>query len=184
MDRRRKRLETQQQHVERVSRSAGHSFFRPRDWSGILREHGGASRNRTGVQGFAVLCVTTPPSRHARRAKDPPRRALLITIFAGHFNHRNHPIQIKFRERCDGCPVADGSALRLVVGLPLGCQWDICLSIAFRGGGFYNSRRYRPASRPHRQGKRTGRPRYRKKVRRHGLRACTPKHDREPTADQ
>ncbi len=23
---------------------------------------GGPSRNRTGVQGFAVLCVTTPPS--------------------------------------------------------------------------------------------------------------------------
>src|SRR5690606_5671076 len=25
-------------------------------------ESGGPSRNRTGVQGFAVLCVTTPPS--------------------------------------------------------------------------------------------------------------------------
>ena len=26
------------------------------------RMYGGPSRNRTGVQGFAVLCVTTPPS--------------------------------------------------------------------------------------------------------------------------
>ena len=26
------------------------------------RRIGGPSRNRTGVQGFAVLCVTTPPS--------------------------------------------------------------------------------------------------------------------------
>src|SRR3989344_2184533 len=26
--------------------------------------NGGPSRNRTGVQGFAVLCVTTPPSGH------------------------------------------------------------------------------------------------------------------------
>ncbi len=26
---------------------------------------GGAARNRTGVQGFAVLCVTTPPRRQA-----------------------------------------------------------------------------------------------------------------------
>jgi hypothetical protein len=28
------------------------------EWNG----GGGPSRNRTGVQGFAVLCVTTPPS--------------------------------------------------------------------------------------------------------------------------
>ena len=25
---------------------------------------GGLARNRTGVQGFAVLCVTTPPRGH------------------------------------------------------------------------------------------------------------------------
>ena len=29
---------------------------------GIFEGIGGPSRNRTGVQGFAVLCVTTPPS--------------------------------------------------------------------------------------------------------------------------
>ncbi len=28
----------------------------------VRRAVGGPSRNRTGVQGFAVLCVTTPPS--------------------------------------------------------------------------------------------------------------------------
>src|SRR5687767_6499494 len=32
------------------------------------REIGGPSRNRTGVQGFAVLCVTTPPSGLAEPA--------------------------------------------------------------------------------------------------------------------
>ena len=35
---------------------------------------GGPSRNRTGVQGFAVLCVTTPPSgRGAAEMVGPPR---------------------------------------------------------------------------------------------------------------
>ena len=32
------------------------------------RKCGGPSRNRTGVQGFAVLCVTTPPSGLAGQA--------------------------------------------------------------------------------------------------------------------
>src|SRR5688572_9720914 len=33
------------------------------------RRDGGPSRNRTGVQGFAVLCVTTPPSGRADPGK-------------------------------------------------------------------------------------------------------------------
>ena len=33
----------------------------------ILEGVGGPSRNRTGVQGFAVLCVTTPPSGRKER---------------------------------------------------------------------------------------------------------------------
>src|SRR5207245_8051154 len=37
---------------------------------------GGPSRNRTGVQGFAVLCVTTPPSgRGGGRALAPASAA-------------------------------------------------------------------------------------------------------------
>lgn len=34
---------------------------------------GGPSRNRTGVQGFAVLCVTTPPSGLGELASLPRR---------------------------------------------------------------------------------------------------------------
>ena len=34
---------------------------RPRAGSPDRKERGGLARNRTGVQGFAVLCVTTPP---------------------------------------------------------------------------------------------------------------------------
>ena len=30
----------------------------------VLEDAGGPSRNRTGVYGFAVRCVTTPPSGH------------------------------------------------------------------------------------------------------------------------
>src|SRR4029078_7084699 len=38
---------------------------------------GGPSRNRTGVQGFAVLCVTTPPSGRGEAApwRERPRPA-------------------------------------------------------------------------------------------------------------
>src|SRR6185369_1767321 len=39
------------------------------DHPGLIFEgSGGPSRNRTGVQGFAVLCVTTPPSGLAGQA--------------------------------------------------------------------------------------------------------------------
>src|SRR5690606_29567392 len=31
----------------------------------VLKKIGGLARNRTGLQGFAVLCVTTPPRGHA-----------------------------------------------------------------------------------------------------------------------
>lgn len=30
----------------------------------MIKGIGGLARNRTGVQGFAVLCVTTPPRGH------------------------------------------------------------------------------------------------------------------------
>src|SRR5215217_2937909 len=46
--------------------------------------NGGPSRNRTGVQGFAVLCVTTPPSGLAGPAFGGSSRRLstpLRTIF-------------------------------------------------------------------------------------------------------
>lgn len=33
-------------------------------WDDPASENGGPSRNRTGVHGFAVRCVTTPPSGH------------------------------------------------------------------------------------------------------------------------
>jgi hypothetical protein len=38
------------------------------DMQQYLGKGGGPSRNRTGVQGFAVLCVTTPPSGRAIRS--------------------------------------------------------------------------------------------------------------------
>ena len=34
----------------------------------LVRNFGGLARNRTGVQGFAVLCVTTPPRGRPLRA--------------------------------------------------------------------------------------------------------------------
>jgi hypothetical protein len=43
----------------------------------ICKEIGGHARNRTGVQGFAVLCVTTPP-RGLRPAGPPPDERALI----------------------------------------------------------------------------------------------------------
>src|SRR5690606_16725471 len=57
----------------------------------ILQNHfvtGGATRNRTGVHGFAGRCITTLPSRHDRfgrlplnrwslRARHPPDRRIL-----------------------------------------------------------------------------------------------------------
>jgi hypothetical protein len=42
---------------------------------------GGPSRNRTGVQGFAVLCVTTPPS--GLEATDMLPTAILNVVEAG-----------------------------------------------------------------------------------------------------
>src|SRR5437868_7728716 len=36
----------------------------------MMNVSGGPSRNRTGVQGFAVLCVTTPPS--GRKSLEAP----------------------------------------------------------------------------------------------------------------
>jgi hypothetical protein len=44
----------------------------------FVQGSGGPSRNRTGVQGFAVLCVTTPPSGRERA---------LISVFARLSNH-------------------------------------------------------------------------------------------------
>ncbi len=34
---------------------------------------GGEYRNRTGVHGFAIRCVTTPPTRHPWCFEAPPR---------------------------------------------------------------------------------------------------------------
>ena len=35
----------------------------------VAAERGGPGRNRTGIQGFAVLCITTLPPDHARAAR-------------------------------------------------------------------------------------------------------------------
>ena len=49
---------------------------------------GGPSRNRTGVQGFAVLCVTTPPSGLAGQAfGGTPRR-----LSTEPFDEWGHPL--------------------------------------------------------------------------------------------
>jgi hypothetical protein len=55
---------------------------------------GGPSRNRTGVQGFAVLCVTTPPSgrerfrlcRERRAAVNPAATGFTEKSAAGHLS--------------------------------------------------------------------------------------------------
>ncbi len=39
---------------------------------------GGHARNRTGVQGFAVLCVTTPPRGHPGAALDQGAAPALV----------------------------------------------------------------------------------------------------------
>jgi hypothetical protein len=39
---------------------------------GCFWEIGGTGRNRTGVQGFADLCLTTRPPRHFARFFDEP----------------------------------------------------------------------------------------------------------------
>jgi hypothetical protein len=46
--------------------SGGGIAHQPRRSDPAVPEGGGPSRNRTGVQGFAVLCVTTPPSGRKR----------------------------------------------------------------------------------------------------------------------
>ena len=61
--------------------------FRTADCPRTDRKGGGPSRNRTGVQGFAVLCVTTPPSgrerclsKAFRRWSTPPVRCKRIYV--------------------------------------------------------------------------------------------------------
>jgi hypothetical protein len=60
---------------------------------------GGPSRNRTGVQGFAVLCVTTPPSGLGvsgslprRSPSGQPRGSLPCLSMKGGWRDRNLPI--------------------------------------------------------------------------------------------
>src|SRR6185369_12427397 len=46
----------------RNRRGTAQLFYKQHERLKSLNVGGGPSRNRTGVQGFAVLCVTTPPS--------------------------------------------------------------------------------------------------------------------------
>ena len=58
------------------------------DPRGIARKVGGPSRNRTGVHGFAVRCVTTPPSGPAEEAfGGSPRR-----LSTGRFDEWGHAL--------------------------------------------------------------------------------------------
>ena len=66
-----------------AQRSAATRKRRRRDHKGSedIRENGGHARNRTGVYGFAVRCVTTPPrgpslERYVRDPSLQPRTAL------------------------------------------------------------------------------------------------------------
>ena len=66
---------------------------------------GGPSRNRTGVQGFAVLCVTTPPSGRGLgpfqelpapvkgEVSAPPLREMAGSSTNGGWRHRMRPVR-------------------------------------------------------------------------------------------
>lgn len=63
-------------------------FYHLRCWDDVdLGTIGGLARNRTGVQGFAVLCVTTPPRGPTNVASpiaiDAPKSNGLGSILSG-----------------------------------------------------------------------------------------------------
>lgn len=67
----------------------------------MLGKSGGLARNRTGVQGFAVLCVTTPP-------RGLPRDAAISEIPKAAYNHM--PASAATANRADREPATQSPA--------------------------------------------------------------------------